>query len=894
MRNPGARLYLSVLLLITNCLAAFAEKPDSLFFLIPQPKQFEVRSGTYQFSKPYTLNFGNTPVFTSDLLKNAIESKFSLKPSTGEAVNRINLLKADSTVFKQIIQAKMFSPPFDLGSEGYIISVLPGSILILAQENSGIFYGVQTFIQLINANTKGDSLPCLVIYDKPDMQVRGWQDDISRGPIPTLSFLKEQIKRMSSFKLNTFTLYTEHVFKLKKHPSIAPEEGITTEEIKELVSFAKDYYVDVIGNFQSFGHFRNILKTPGYESLGEDELTLSPAKEEAYKFLSEVYSEIVPAYESKYFHINCDEVTLGTGASRSMIDSIGVAGVYAYHISRIDSLLKPYNKKIMMWGDIAVKNPEIINRLPKDMVIVSWGYAPMESMDEEIIPFVKSGFEFIVAPGVSCWSRIYPDLNRSVVNIYNYLRDGSKNKALGFINTTWDDSGQNFFNNNWYGLIWGAECGWNAPKDEPVTKSEETRKNRLAAFNRCYNWIYFNTGKDITSLLFAVSDLRNGAVKNCLSDGSIWSALLPDYSFVPESYAHNNHNLIKTIDSLISNANRMKPGFKNRNIELEYLIFALRQARLVANKNLLGIKLKNYIHGNKTKDISIFEKDFAALADTIQKLKPVYRKLWLQENRNWWLDTVSTYYNSFSGNLSSLKNVCIIQASDTLVKGKREIRLHSAFNNLPVYYTTDGSIPTSSSLKHTQPLNVDTNIRITARVIDHGKMYAVQADSLIFHKAIGKLYKLNSTWNGDSHAYAARGKYGLLDGRRGSRNNFNDGAWQAYLGSDIALELDFGEPIPVSKITMGFAQLMRYGILYPKQIEISVSPDGINYTLIKTEANTLNLNMEARSTHDYVIPLDGANSRYFKIIARTQGALPEWHYAKGKPSWLFADEIMVE
>ena len=241
----------------------------------------------------------------------------------------------------------------------------------------------------------------MVVYDRPDMAMRGWQDDISRGPIPTMDFLKEEIRRMASFKLNTFTLYTEHVFKLKKHPEIAPADGITAEEIKELVSFAKDYHVDIIGNFQSFGHFDKILKVPGYQNLGENQSTLSPAKEESYKFLADVYSEIAPAYSSQYFHINCDEVELGDGPSKRMIDSMGVGGVYAYHINRIDSLLKPYHKKIMMWGDIAVHNPQIIDRLPKDMIIVSWDYGPMESMDDEILPFVKSGFEFIVAPGVN-------------------------------------------------------------------------------------------------------------------------------------------------------------------------------------------------------------------------------------------------------------------------------------------------------------------------------------------------------------------------------------------------------------------------------------------------------------------------------------------------------------
>ena len=55
-----------------------------------------------------------------------------------------------------------------------------------------------------------------------------------------------------------------------------------------------------------------------------------------------------------------------------------------------------------------------------------------------------------------------------------------------------------------------------------------------------------------------------------------------------------------------------------------------------------------------------------------------------------------------------------------------------------------------------------------------------------------------------------------LDGRRGSKGNFSDGRWQGYLGSDINIELDFGETTTLSKVTMGFGQLMRYGILFPE------------------------------------------------------------------------------
>lgn len=881
------KAFLMAVVLCVGYITNNAANIDTSFYLIPQPKKIDIRNSTYSFSKPYTINASDT--FSKALLGNAITSKF--KAPAASFPNTITLAVATGADFDVLIKSEKLNPSFDLGEEGYIISISPNSIKVVAHSSAGVFYGVQTLIQLLQANTKNGNLPCMVVYDKPDMAMRGWQDDISRGPIPTLDFLKEEIRRMASFKLNTFTLYTEHVFKLHKHPAIAPADGITAEEIKELATFAKDYHVDVIGNYQSFGHFEHTLEVPAYKYLGENEATLSPSKEESYQFLSDVYSEVVPAYSSKYFHINCDEVSLDNGPSKRMIDSMGIDGVYAYHINRIDSLLKPYGKQIMMWGDIAVNNPKIINRLPKDMIIVSWGYSAQESFEHDILPFVKSGFRFIVAPGVSCWSAIYPDMSRATTNIYNYLRDGYKHKAMGFINTTWDDDGQNLFNNNWYSLIWGADCGWNAPASEPVAASEVTRKNRLTAFNRCYNKLYYGTAKDITSLLWAVSGLKYGPVKNCLSNESIWKPLLPGYDILPEAYEQDNIKLVNTIDSLTNEVTKQKPSLGDKAQEADHLLFALQQARVVTNKNLLGVKLKHYIDADTLTGSSYFQNDLKALNDSINHLQTLYGKLWKLENRNWWLDKVDDRYNQFAQTLDDLKGTCIIKASDTLVHGKRQIRLRSVYNTLPVYYTTDGMQPSITSNKYTQPIYTDSKLTISASVIDTGKVYPMQQDSFVYHKAIGHLRKHHSTWD---KANAARGWYALVDGRRGSKNNLSDGRWQGYLDTDIDMELDLKDTIAVTRVSIGFMQYNRWGVLFPRQVKIFGSADGKEYILIKTVMSTTDAKSTGRLTHDYVARLNGMELRYLRVVALNAGPMPEWHEAKGKPSWLFADEIMVE
>ena len=89
-------------------------------------------------------------------------------------------------------QISSFAPSLDtLGDEGYVLQITPKRILLVANKDAGLFYGVMTLNQLVRSGRAGDALPALTIVDRPALRYRAWQDDISRGPIPTLDFLKE-------------------------------------------------------------------------------------------------------------------------------------------------------------------------------------------------------------------------------------------------------------------------------------------------------------------------------------------------------------------------------------------------------------------------------------------------------------------------------------------------------------------------------------------------------------------------------------------------------------------------------------------------------------------------------------------------------------------------------
>lgn len=516
--------------------------------------------------------------------------------------------------------------------DGYVLVVQPDKIVVAGQTAAGTFYGVQTLKQLIR---RSPEIPCMTVVDWAALQYRGWQDDVSRGPIPTLDFLKREVRTLSEFKLNAFTLYTEHVFKLKKHPTIAPKDGITAEEIAELSAYAAKYHVELIGNFQSFGHFANILATKGYENLGETPYIISPAKPESYKFLADVYGEIAPAYKSTLFDINCDETGgLGSGASKDLVAQIGVGGVYAMHINRIAELLKALGKTPMMWGDIALEHPDIVPRLPKDLIVLSWGYDARPSFDGAIVPFTKLGFRFWVCPGVSCWSQIFPDYDNAAINISNYVRDGARLGAMGTLDTTWDDDGQNFFSANWVPLVWGAECAWHPAIPAVGEDPDAVRNDRLAAFRSAFSSAFFGLqGDQADKALWDLSELRRDPVSGGMWDGAFdWS--LQDVQGRRFSL-DDARDFVHRADALATSLNKARAEATHNADSLDYAAFEARRASYLGTRGIAA-KLMDCASDPVVK--SGLAALLSGMSDDLVAMARDYRSLWLRENRPWWLD----------------------------------------------------------------------------------------------------------------------------------------------------------------------------------------------------------------------------------------------------------------
>ncbi|MCF0207770.1 MAG: family 20 glycosylhydrolase, partial [Bacteroidales bacterium] len=442
-----------VFVIFSLCGIAFSQ-------IIPTPQQVDYQDGSFVFNEE--------PSFSSKFVKTKIVPQLAV-------------------------------PQFE--EQAYRLTVSKKGIFIEATTQQGLFYGLQSARQLYNyhknsADATISSVPCQVVLDYPALQYRGWMDDISRGPIPTMDFLKKEILTMAYYKMNCFTLYTENVFHYESQPTASPVDALTAAEIKELEDFAAGFYVEIIGNQQVFAHAEKFLKNPFYSHLADTKTNFNPELEETYTLLYQILDEVAKAYKSPLFNINCDETEgLGSGFAKDYVGKVGAGKAYYQHIIKMKEHLDKYGKRTMMWGDIVAKDPEIAANLPKDILMIVWSYVALDSFDEMLKPFVDSGFDFIVASGVSCWSTVFPDVEVYLKNIANLIRDGYRNKAKGVLNTAWDDFGESFFNGTWHGHVWAAEMSW-----KPIVGVGDAGKTeldaRLKKLNQDFNRLYFNYFND--------------------------------------------------------------------------------------------------------------------------------------------------------------------------------------------------------------------------------------------------------------------------------------------------------------------------------------------------------------------------------------------------------------
>ena len=341
------------------CIISFSQGKKEIA-IIPEPVNIVENTGEFLLPQNISIDAGTQP----ELKQTIAFLQERLAVPTGYQVSMSN--DASNATIHLVLNKTADN---EIGNEGYHLSVTPKDITIKANQPPGLFYGVQTLVQLFPKEIEGKELmknvtwsaPCVEITDYPRFGWRGLMFDVSRH-----FFSKEDVEKyideMSRYKFNLLHLHLTDDqgwrIEIKSLPNLTkvgawnvkkigqfgtftpptPDEPrnfggfYTQEDMKEIIRYAKERFIDIMPEVDVPGHslaavvsYPELSCTPGADKYhvnsGESFMdwshgappialvdnTLCPANEKVYDFLDKVFTELAALFPFPYIHVGGDE-----------------------------------------------------------------------------------------------------------------------------------------------------------------------------------------------------------------------------------------------------------------------------------------------------------------------------------------------------------------------------------------------------------------------------------------------------------------------------------------------------------------------------------------------------------------------------------------------------------
>lgn len=324
--------------------------------------------------------------------------------------------------------------------ESYTLSVTPQRIEIRATSGAGLFYGMQTLLQLMQpAGTGCYSVASVEIEDTPRFAYRGLMLDVSRH-FSTKEFIKKQIDALAYYKINRLHLHLTDAagwrLEIKKYPLLTDfaawrtdptwkkwwnggrkylrydEPGAsggyyTQNDIREIQEYARQHYITVIPEIEMPSHSEEVLAAyPQLSCSGEPykNSDFCVGNEETFTFLENVLTEVMELFPSEYIHVGGDEAGKSAWKTcpkcqKRMKDEhlANVDELQSYLIHRIEKFLNNHGRRLLGWDEI------LQGGIAPNATVMSW------RGEEGGIAAVTSGHHAIMTPGAYCYLDSYQD-----------------------------------------------------------------------------------------------------------------------------------------------------------------------------------------------------------------------------------------------------------------------------------------------------------------------------------------------------------------------------------------------------------------------------------------------------------------------------------------------------
>ncbi|MFR8741286.1 MAG: family 20 glycosylhydrolase [Bacteroides xylanisolvens] len=424
IRNRYAKVCL-FLWVLGMCLTAHSLKAQSV---IPVPLKMEQGTGCFLLSENTKL-YINLQGLEAQLLENCLQA-LPVHLKKGKKKDTQNILSL-------LITEKNHQLP---SPESYTLSVTPQQILIRATSGAGLFYGMQTLLQLAQPSGAGSySIASVEIEDTPRFAYRGLMLDVSRH-FSTKEFIKKQIDALAYYKINHLHLHLTDAagwrLEIKKYPLLTEFAAwrtdptwkqwwnggrkyvrfdapgayggyYTQDDIREILEYARQHYITVIPEIEMPSHSEEVLAAyPQLSCSGEPykNSDFCVGNEETFTFLENVLTEVMELFPSEYIHIGGDEAGKSAWKTcpkcqKRMKDEhlANVDELQSYLIHRIEKFLNNHGRHLLGWDEI------LQGGIAPNATVMSW------RGEEGGIAAVTSGHRAIMTPGAYCYLDSYQD-----------------------------------------------------------------------------------------------------------------------------------------------------------------------------------------------------------------------------------------------------------------------------------------------------------------------------------------------------------------------------------------------------------------------------------------------------------------------------------------------------
>lgn len=401
--------------------------------VIPKPNSITIGTGKFIFSSGTTIVFDDT----DKQLQTALSPLFNKLQLTAG----INLLHHETNA-ASIVEIKLDNSITN--EEGYHLNISTTKIELKAKTVIGIFYGVQSLLQLLPAAIEQNSLqkniswlvPCANIIDSPRFQYRGVMLDVARHYMP-MEFIKKLIDLLAMQKMNRLQLHLTDSqgwrFESKKYPKLTqigayrkgtalnttydydsrPNDTLyggyyTQEQLKDLVAYAAAHFITIIPEIEMPAHSRSALASyPEYTCLDstgnpfqypqqiQDEYC---TKDETFSFIDDILTEVMDIFPSKYIHVAGDEAGKENWkhcpiCQKRMKDEglKNVDELQSYFIQRVEKFVNSKGRSIIGWDEI------LQGGLAPNATVMSW------TGIEGGIKAAQQHHNVVMTPGAYCY-----------------------------------------------------------------------------------------------------------------------------------------------------------------------------------------------------------------------------------------------------------------------------------------------------------------------------------------------------------------------------------------------------------------------------------------------------------------------------------------------------------